>query len=105
MEALSQKFLHYIASKNNISMKNAIKKVDNCFKSVSLEMGIETSKVIRAFYEYLNPGYDKYCALLDPEECVDSLYCTPFENQCIPIYVKDYDLINKDPDSYINYRI
>jgi NAD-dependent DNA ligase len=50
----------------------------------------------------LNPGYDKYCALLDPEECTESLYCTPFENECIPIYVKDYTQINKDPDSYID---
>ena len=90
MESKYQTFLEKISYKNNISMKDAVKKVDHCFKKVSLETGIELSKIIKIFYKYLNPVHDKQCALLDPEECIDSLYCTPFENECIPIYVKDY---------------
>ena len=82
-------------------MREAVKQLDICFKRVALEEGVTIGEVINAFYNVLNPGYDVYCAILDPEECAASIMCTPYNDSCVPIFVKDYKIINDDPDDYI----
>lgn len=98
---MESSFLQRVSDVNNISTKDAIKKIDNCFKQVAIDTEKEIGTVIKHFYSYLNPEYNKYCVILDPDECNESIYCTTYKEQCIPIYVKDYVEINRDPDMYI----
>ena len=102
MESAGQKFLEILVNKEGISMKEAVKKMDYCFNTVAAKKGIQPGILIKSFYAFLNPNYDSYCQTLDPDECIASLYCTPYNDSCVPIYVKDYDQINDDPDEYIN---
>lgn len=101
MEKNNQKFLEIIAQKKGITMKEAVKKMDRCFREVSIDLNVGIGDVIKGFYSFLNPGHDAYCRELDPESCSDSNYCTYFKDSCVPIYVRDYKQINDDPDAYI----
>ena len=101
MEANNEKFLEVIAEKNNLTLKEAVLHLDYCLKMASINLGKEQSVVIKDFYKFLNPIGASSCKLLNPDECASSLYCTNYNDICIPIYVKDYEEINKDPDLYI----
>ena len=101
MERKSERFLEIVAQKDNISLKDAVLKLDYCFKKVANELNLNIGYVIKEFYTLLNPRYNKICKELDSKDCNDSNYCTYFKDSCIPIFVKDYKLINNDPDKYI----
>jgi DNA ligase (NAD+) len=101
MEKNSQRFLELVVLKQGISMKQAVEKMDSCFKQVATDLDVSISQVIKDFYNLLNPRYGVICKELDPGKCTSSNYCTYFKDSCIPIFVKDYELINNDPDGYI----
>lgn len=101
MEKNSQRFLELVVQKNDITMKEAVLRLDQCFKQVATDLGVSVGEVVKDFYHLLNPRHDQICKELNPEECTESNYCTYFKDACIPIFVKDYELINEDPDGYI----
>lgn len=102
MEKSHHTILDLISHKNNISKKEAVEKMERCFKEVSIETGINASSIIKSFYSLLNPVQDGICEEYDPEKCQLSSMCTYFNDSCTPIFVKDYVQINNDPDFYIN---
>ena len=105
MEKTNYKFLQIISTQNNITIKEAMLKLDNCFKIVANDLGINIKDIIKDFYTILNPHYNELCSQLTSKECVGSNYCTNYNDNCIPIFIKDYKLINQDPDKYIQQMI
>lgn len=101
MEKNSQKILERIAEKHQITLKEAIEKLDKCFKKVAIENNISINKVIERFYDYLKKDISKYCKNLSFSECQNVSFCTYYNEKCIPIFVKNYKEINEDPEEYI----
>ena len=102
MEKDTQSFLQIISTHNNITIKESMQKLDYCFEKVANDMGINIKDVIKDFYTILNPHYEDLCSQLD---CIGSNYCTNYNEKCIPIFIRDYKLINQDPDKYIQQLI
>ena len=102
MEKEAENLLKKISNNENISMKMVIKKLDRCMKEVSFNLNKTLSEVYKEFYGFLNPNYGKICKQLDPNSCKECDYCTLYENECVPVVLKDYIEIEKDPDMYVS---
>jgi DNA ligase (NAD+) len=102
MEKYQSNFLKIISDKNNISLRESMIKLDKCFTKVANDSGINIRDVISEFYGLLNPEYDNFCEELTVEDCMDTQFCTTSSiGTCIPIFLRDYKIINEDPDKYI----
>ena len=101
MEKYAEDFLKRVAKKENISLKKAIKKLDLCMKQAAINLNKSISEIYKEFYTFLNPNYGKICKELDPKSCKECNYCTLYQNECVPVVVKDYLEIEQDPDMYV----
>jgi len=100
MEKHFTEFLKMVSTKNDITMKNAIQKVNSCFGSVSSESGIALSNIIANFYKYFIVTGD--CEGTEKDVCIERDNCSYYnDTKCISNIIQDYELINNDPDTYM----
>ena len=103
MEKYAELFLTMVADVKNISKPEAAREIDRCIKEVSVKLEVSNSDVQKALYteEFLSNCLHGRCDSKTLEECAQSCNCAIFNDRCIPRTIKDYTLINRDPDKYI----
>lgn len=102
MERLSQLFLEHIARVNSLTLPNASKLLDQCWKDVAAKFNMRYNQVYKSFYTYgiLSRCLAKSCSEADLKECEKMCHCIVYEGECKPIYLENAPLINADPDKY-----
>lgn len=105
MEELSEKFISQVAKDKKVTKERATELIDLCMRLVSAQLGVNYSDVYNAIYssDYLVSCVrtGKFCIDLSPEECEKSCQCVLFEKQCHPRYFEDAQIMNDDPDKYV----
>lgn len=103
MERISQHFLEYIAKVNNISMENAVKKLDECIKHYSAEANIDYNIIYDDIHSFafMSKCLHGTCENTELDQCEKYCHCVSFDGKCRSKYIHDAELINKDPDMYI----
>lgn len=99
---MSYDLIDIVSTNNKLSKRKAAEKISYCIEKASNEFDITVGSIIVDMYGILNNSYDELCEYLDPDYCDVSILCTAYNDTCQPIFIKDYKLINDDPDGYIN---
>lgn len=108
VDALQEQFLQRVALEKNISLREASVAIDECLRNSSSILGIPYSEVHSTVYdpEYLEACINVSCDKLTLEQCKNSCFCVeipsedPTKNECVPRYIRDAEIINRDPDKY-----
>jgi len=103
MEALSEKYLEKVAQEKGIDKPAASRYIDTCIKQTAARLNIPYKEVYSTVYnkEYLLQCLRGTCSDLDLERCQKSCHCVVFEDKCISRKFPDAELVNQDPDKYL----
>jgi DNA ligase (NAD+) len=120
--SVDEEFLKFVANKYGVSLPDAIRKVDDCIKRTALASNLSYSLVYATLfpsdvsnYPVLSPKKsvsetilvkNQVCTDLDIQECSKSDSCFTLEPYgCLPRKISDADIINEDPDKYIDAHL
>lgn len=103
MERVMSELLAQIAKEKNISLEVASKFFDSCILHTSIKLNKEYSEIYSIVHseEFLMECISKSCDAMTLDECRKSCHCVEFENRCISRKIKDAEIINRNPDGYI----
>ena len=106
MEALSEKYLEKIAREKGVDKPTASRYIDTCIKQSSVKLNLPYKEVYSIIYneQYLSQCLRGTCTSLELEECRKSCHCIDFGGTCISRQFPDVEIINQDPDKYVQTR-
>lgn len=104
MERLLNLFLQDLANVHKLTLEEMADRFDKCIKKVSLEFDIPYDKIYSSIvnYKVLNECLVGKCDEKILKECEKMCTCVIYENKCVPRFIKDAEIINKDPELYAN---
>lgn len=105
--ALEEKYIEKIAKEKNITLPQAMRKVDQCIKNVAATTNKDYNEIYNIIFseefmmECLLDSGGVGCDRLTLEQCQKACHCAIFLGKCISRQIPDASVINSDPDKYV----